>query len=202
MVVASDRHPRELGKIKERLISRFLGGMALDIGRADLELRAAILRTKCREKGVSLSDEITQYIATECVRGARELEGVLVQVLSMSKLSGGKIDLSQIKKTLERSPKTNAKPTTAGNVIEAVCRHFKVARADLCGPRRKASLVYPRQVLMYLLRKDLGLPFGAIGELVGGRDHSTVLYGTEKIGKVLTGDQAKNDEVLRLRAGF
>ncbi len=202
LVIASDKHPKDLVRINDRLTSRFMGGMTVDIAKADLELRAAILQAKCKEKNVFLPEEIVDYIAKVCDRGAREIEGVLVQVLSLVKLSGGKIGLDEIKAVVERNFKKDTKSTSAGSVIEAVCRHFKISRQDLCGPSRKASLVYPRQILMFLLRTDLGLSFDGVGELLGGRDHSTVLYGVEKIQNLISSNLATGDELSRIRSKF
>lgn len=202
LVIAADQHPRELARIKERLTSRFMGGMTVDISRADLELRVAILRAKCRERDVALSDEIVNYIAASCQTGARELEGFLVQVLATVKLSSGNISLEQIKGAVEKNHVESTKTVTAGNVIGCVSKHFRVSREDLCGPRRMAALVLPRQVLMYLLRNDLGLPLDSIGDLLGGRDHSTVLYGVDKVAKAILADSNKRDEVSRIRSSF
>lgn len=202
IVIASDRHPKELGRLKERLVSRFLGGMAVDITKPDLELRTAILRAKCKEKGVLLSDEILGYIAGACESGARELEGVLIQVLSLTKFSSGKITPEEIKSAIEKKQINVKSALTAGKVIESVAKHFKVSREDLCGPGRKSSFVYPRQILMFLLRKDLGLALDGVGELLGGRDHSTVLYGVDKIQKLLSSDQIRRDELARIRSIF
>lgn len=202
IVVVADRHPKELGKIKERLVSRFLGGMTVDLPKADVELRSAILKTKCAEKGIVLEDDVIAYIAEVCDSGARELEGVLVQVLSQIRLSSGKVGLEEIKRTLSSTPLTPRKSISAGAVIETVCKHFKISREDLCGPVRKSAFVYPRQVLMYLLRVDLGLQLDGVGELIGGRDHSTVLYGVEKITNQLAIDLTKRDEIARIRTNF
>lgn len=202
IVVVADRHPKELGKIKDRLVSRFLGGMTVDLPKADVDLRSAILKTKCAEKGIVLADDVISYIAEVCDSGARELEGVLVQVLSQIRLSSGKVGLMEIKRTLANTPLTPRRSISAGGVIEAVCKHFKISREDLCGPVRKSAFVYPRQVLMYLLRLDLGLQLDGVGELIGGRDHSTVLYGVEKIAKQIAIDLTKRDEIVRIRANF
>ena len=201
IVLAADRHPRELGRLKERLVSRFLGGMAVDVARPDLELRTAILKAKCRERKLNLNDEIIDYIARQCSNEVRELEGVLVQVLSLIRISG-KISLLQIKTAIERGRKNVVIKPAPGKIIEAVSRHFKIASGDICGLRRKARLVRARQVLMYLLRQELGLPLGVIGDLIGGRDHSTVLYGIERVSKEMAADRSKNDEVLRIRSLF
>ncbi|MBI3283000.1 chromosomal replication initiator protein DnaA [Candidatus Curtissbacteria bacterium] len=200
VVIAMDRHPRELTRIKDRLADRLAGGMVVDISKPDLELKIAILKQKCQEKGVDVSGEVLEYIASVSGDGIRELEGSLVRVLALIKLSSGKISLEAIKDSIGTVAAAGKKTVSAGAVIEAVCRHFRVSREDLCGPRRKAALVYPRQVLMFLLRQDLGLALGAIGDLLGGRDHSTVLYGVDKVARLLSANQSKQDEVSRIRA--
>jgi chromosomal replication initiator protein len=202
IVIASDKHPKELGRLKERLVNRFLGGMAVDVLKPDLELRTAILKTKCREKGVSLSDDILSYIASVCESGARELEGVLIQVLSMTKISPRELSLDEIRLNIERKRVNTTNSLTAGRIIDSVSKHFGLSRTDLCGPRRKSAFVYPRQIIMFLLRNDLGLSLEGIGELLGGRDHSTVLYGVDKVQKLLSADQSQRDEVARIRSIF
>lgn len=202
VVLACDRHPRDMGKIQDRLMSRFIGGMTVDVQLPDVELRAAILKTKCKEKGVVLSDEIIGYIASVCMSGAREIEGVLVQVLTLSKLSSGVLSLAQVKRAVEINVRDAKSKPTPGKVIEAVSRHFRISSSDLCGPNRKASLVRARQVLMYLLRQDLGLPLEGVGEMIGGRDHSTVLYSVDKVAGQVIGDQSKRDEISRIRSIF
>lgn len=202
VVLAGDKHPKELVRLNERLASRFMGGMTVDISKADFELRCAILTAKCKEKGLFLSEEILGYIAQSCESGARELEGVLVQVLSMTRLTGADISLDDIKRTVEGRAKINvSKAVTSGQVISAVSKYFKVAGSDICGPKRKSKFVWARQVLMYLLRQDIKLPLESIGNLVGGRDHSTVLYGIEKVGK-LSADINIRDQIARIRSNF
>lgn len=209
LVIASDKHPNELTRVRDRLLSRFMGGMTVDINRADLELRCAIVRAKCKERGVALADEILNYIAESCESGARELEGTLIQVLTLTKLSGDKISLGEIKGTIEKNTRENKlsfsanKPKpTPGKIMEAVSRHFRISSGDLCGPTRKAAIVRARQVLMYLLRQDLGLPLEGVGEMTGGRDHSTVLYGVGKVSLEVQANQNTRDEITRIRASF
>lgn len=201
VVLATDRHPRELLRVKDRLTSRFMGGMVVSIAKPDLELKIAILSQKCKEKGIDVSGEILEYIASSTDGGIRELEGSLVHVLALIKLSSGKITLEAVKSSIGNTPKVPM-VITAQAVVDAVCRHFRISRANLCGPRRKAELVYPRQVLMFLLREDLGLALESIGELVGGRDHSTVVYGVDKMARLLSLDQSRRDEISRIRAIF
>lgn len=201
LVIATDRHPKELIRIKERLAGRFMGGMVVDISKPDLELKIAILSQKCKDHGTSVDREILEYIASVSDGGIRELEGFLIRVLALVRLSSGKVSLEAVKNSLGSAPKVS-KQVTVGAVTGAVCRHFRVSQEDLCGPRRKAGYVLPRQILMFLLREDLGLALEAIGELLGGRDHSTVLYGVDKVAKLLLRDQGRRDEILRIRAGF
>jgi len=202
IIVAADRHPKDLGKLQDRLASRLMGGMTVDIQLPDVELRAAILKARCKEKGVALSNEIIDYIANVCGSGARELEGTLVQVLALLRLSSGLLTLEQVKRSVENNLRDNKPKPTPGKVIEAVSRHFRLSSGDLCGPKRKASFVRARQVLMYLLRKDLGLPLEGVGDITGGRDHSTVLYGVEKVEGLVAVDQSQRDEISRIRAIF
>lgn len=201
VALAADRHPSELVRIQERLGSRFLGGMTVDIGRPDWELRIGILRAKCKEQGMELDDEIIAYIAQVCQSSARELEGVLVQVLSIVKLAG-RPSLDEVKSAVELHRERLRPQPTPGKIIEAVAKNFKVAVGDLCGPRRKASLVRARQILIYLLRVELGLPLESVGALVGGRDHSTVLYSVEKVEREVLASQVWKDQLARIRQTF
>lgn len=200
LVVVCDRHPRELNQLKERLISRLRGGMVVDIGLPDLEMKMAILATKCRGRGAVIGNEIIEYIAKECAGGARELEGVLVSVLGLMKLSGNNLTIEDVGRMLG-SGKTivNVDPK---NVFEAVCKYYKVNSSDLKSSSRKASLVWARQVLMYLFRKKLGLPLVAIGQYIGGKDHSTVIHGIGKVEKLIGENQSLKDEVLRVETFF
>ena len=199
VICASDRHPKELVRIKERLTSRFMGGLVADIGLPDLEMKMAILKTKCQEKNIELDDDIVAYVAKSSTGGAREIEGCLVSVLALMKLSPGKLTIEDIKKAVFKSNQCNASKPTPGGIVSAVCKHFRVSSQDLRSPSRHASLVFARQVLMYLLRKQLGFSFDQIGEIVGGRDHSTVIHNVEKIKKLISQNQNKKDEVLRVQ---
>jgi len=199
VVVASDRHPRELGRLKERLVSRFLGGMSADIGLPDVEMRTAIIIAKCAERGVKLAPELIAWVAQESTGGVRELEGTLISMLAYMKINAGKASVDDIKSAITSSRRPTQSAPTPGRVIDAVSRHFKVDTLTLRGSSRKASLVLARQVLMYLLRTELGLPLEQIGELVGGRDHSTVIHGIDKINSLISSSQSNKDEVLRVQ---
>src|SRR3990170_5462986 len=201
IVLVSDKHPTTLGKIKERLTSRFLGGMCVDIGLPDIEMRKAMIDVKCHARGVSLPGEISQFIAESCPGGARELEGLLISALSLSRLSGGRISLDDVKKASSNFANTR-EAISPENVALAVASHFKIPADDLVSASRKANIVLARQILIYLLRKDLGLPLVRIGVLVGGRDHSTIIHSVEKLGRQIETDRNLKDEVLRIRSSL
>lgn len=202
IILVADKHPSRLARVRDRLVSRFMGGMTVDIGKPDLELRSAILAAKCQERKFTIPDEIIKYIAEVCQSGARELEGVLVQVMSLIKFSGSEISLDMVRETIEKNRAVVREKPTPDKIMEGVCRHFKISVADLCGPRRKANLVRARQVTMYLLRQDLGLPLESIGDICGSRDHSTVIYSIEKIEKDILINRESQDQVARIRLGF
>lgn len=199
LVCASDRHPKELSRLKQRLVSRFLGGMTVDLGLPDYEMRVAIVNQKCKERGVKLPPEIVTFLAKNSSGGARELEGAMITAIACLKLSGGQASLDAVRASLSKRLSNSAPTVSPGKVINAVCRYFKVTSGDLTSPSRKASFVYPRQILMFLLRSELALPLEQIGHLLGGRDHSTVIHGISKI-ETLTQDPSKNDELLRIKS--
>lgn len=197
VVVASDKHPRDLGKIKERLVSRFLGGMCADIGLPDVEMKTAIIKLKCSERGVVLDGDVVNFIAEECHGGARELEGFLTTALAQMRIAGTlSVDL------LKKSILSTSRPTqtiTQGRIAEVVAKHFKTRFADMRGSSRKFSLVWSRQVAMYLMRTTLGMSYESIGDVFGGRDHSTVMHSIDKVESACRKSTSTRDEVLRLK---
>ncbi len=199
IICVSDRHPRDLSRLKDRLVSRFLGGMTVDLGLPDYEMRVAIVNQKCKERGVKLPEEIVTYLAKNSTGGARELEGALITAITCLKLSGGQASLDSVKASLEKRMASSVPAISPGKIFNAVTRHFKITNADLTSSSRKASLVYARQVLMYLLRSELSLPLEQIGHILGGRDHSTVIHGISKI-ETACQNPDKNDEVLRIKS--
>ncbi len=198
VVIVADRHPKDLPRIKERLVSRFLGGLSVDVNLPDLEMRTAILRLKCREKGVTIDDDVITYIAESCDGGARELEGSLISALSLSRLSGGKSSLSEIKEATERNKKVINIKVGADKIIDIVSSYYQVKKYDLCGSSRKSKINLARQVAMYFLRQVGGFSLAEIGERVGGRDHSTIIHGVEKIQR-LAASAAFGDDLLRIK---
>ncbi len=196
VVVVSDKHPRELGKLKDRLVSRFLGGMCADVGFPDMEMKAAIIKSKCRERSIVLADDVVYLIANECHGGARELEGLLTNVLAQMRL-GGQLSTDSLKSYIGGNQFHST--VTQGKIIEAVTKHFRTRYSDLVGSSRRSSVVWARQVAMYLMRTLLDLPYEAIGDFFGGRDHSTVMHSFDKVRGVCRGNPSVRDDVLRVK---
>ena len=181
IILTSDRHPQELGKIEERLVSRFLGGLTVDIAPPEFELKMAILGKKAKGAGLELENEVIEFLA-ETVNNPREIEGV-VTALSQSVKNGGSCDLVSVKAVFGKKP-TQLK-ITPKQLLSVVARFYGFKTGDLRGSFRKKLVVKARQMAMFLLRTTLGLPYETIGQLLGGRDHSTVIHGVGTIQKEL-----------------
>lgn len=201
VVLACDRHPKELGRLKERLVSRFLGGMAVDIGLLDVEMKTAIIRLKCARRGIQLDAELVDFISQNCGGSARELEGLLTMVLAHIKIKGSSNFLQIKAAVVKTNQETQAKPTIA-KITEAVSRHFKIDWGDIKGQSRKPKIVYARQAAMYFLRREVGLSLPQIGYMFGGRDHSTVIHSVNKMENIVKVDVEKRDEILRIKSIF
>jgi len=199
IVLSSDRRPEEIPKIEERLTSRFMGGLTVDIQPPDYEMRVAILKAKCREAGADLEEKAIDFLAENISSNVRELEGTLAQVLAQAQAEGRKPDLEFVNKFFGIKGKARQKTVAPRNVIAAVSRHFKIKTGDLLGPCRKKEFVVPRQIAMYLLRKELELPLVRVGELVGGRDHTTIIHGVEKINKRFSLDSNLRHEIMLIK---
>ncbi len=199
VIISSDRPPKAISTLEERLRSRFEGGMIADISYPDLETRMAILKSKAEEKKVSVSDEILNYIATNVQKNIRELEGALNRVLASIKLSNTTLDLEQVIKVLNNIISSPKKITNYKNIIQVVAEFYDINISDLINRCRKKEVVYPRQVAMYLIRGELKKSFPFIGEKLGGRDHTTVMYACEKLNKEIESNEILQQELSLIR---
>ncbi|MCX6813014.1 MAG: chromosomal replication initiator protein DnaA [Candidatus Azambacteria bacterium] len=196
IILSSDRSPKSIQTLEERLRSRFEGGMIADISYPDLETRIAILKSKAGEKSVILSDEVFEYIAQNIKKNVRELEGALNRLIASNyQLNQKELNLNDVKKILNSILNTPKKSTTLKNIIKAVAEFYDVSEKDLLERSRKKEIVKPRQVIMYLLREELKSSFPFIGLKIGGRDHTTAIYACEKIRKEIELDSNLNDEI-------
>jgi chromosomal replication initiator protein len=182
ILITSDRPPMEMQKLESRLMSRFQGGLMIDIQIPDFDTRVAILRAKCQERGDVVSEECLTLIAANVETNARELEGKLMQIVQTCKLRGLAVTVEEVQRMLGQTP-SSATPQRIDHrkVISSVNQYFNIKTVDLTGPKRKKELVFPRQLVMYLLYEDCRIPFERIGDLLGGRDHTTIMHGVDKI---------------------
>lgn len=182
IIISSDKPPKEMNTLEERLKSRFEWGLIADISSPDYETRMAILRKREELDGYSIDDEVIQYIATHVKSNIRELEGALNIVVAFGNLNKREINLDSAKEALKNIISPNAKRViTPEFIMNTVCEHYHVSEADLKGKKRNAEIVLPRQVFMYLCREMTQTQYKEIGNLLGGKDHSTVMHGCDKI---------------------
>src|ERR671932_189715 len=190
IVITSDRHPKYIPTLEDRLVSRFEWGLVTDIQPPDLETRIAILRKKALMDQLEVDDEVLTFIASKVSTNIRELEGALVRILAYASLYGRTLSVDLSEEVLrDILPDQAYREFPIELNQHEVCRYFGVARADLIGQSRSKGFAYPRQVAMYLSREltDESLP--KIGKAFGGRDHSTVMHATSKIANLINSDR-------------
>lgn len=187
VILTSDRPPNEIQKLEPRLQSRFQGGLMVDIQMPDFETRVAILRAKLAQSGDTLPEDCLNLIAETVRSNTRELEGKLIQIVQTLKLKNLTAEIGEVKKILgTETQSTN--PLDHKRVLNQINLYFNIKMPDLLGPRRQKELVLPRQIAMFVLYEDCHLPHEKIGQILGGRDHTTILHGVDKIRLGLTRD--------------
>lgn len=191
IIISSDKPPRDIATLEERLRSRFAWGMSIDMQTPDLETRCAILQTKAHAGGVELPTDVTEYLASNVQTNIRELEGALNRLLAWCEMRGLAPNIDIVTGLLGAS-QTRPKHINAKQIIERTARHFQIPIQDLLGPKRDKDIVVPRQVAMYVLRSELHLSFPKIAKELGRKDHTTAIHSVEKIEK-----EARLDPDLR-----
>jgi chromosomal replication initiator protein len=190
IVLSSDRPPKAIATLEERLRSRFEGGMIADVSRPDLETRIAILQHKAAEKDFEINDESLNYIAANIQHNIRELEGALSRVIVSCELKQIEPNLSNIKKILSDIIHSGRKKgINFKQVIEAVSDFYDINGQDLVNRSRRRDIVKPRQIAMFLMREELRASFPVIGDQLGGRDHSTAMHAYEKVRQEIERDE-------------
>lgn len=199
IIISSDRPPRFIPTLEERLRSRFEGGMIADIGFPDYELRMAILKTKLQNRGATLSDEVIDIIASKVQKNLRELEGVLNKILFIQNAKDAQLSAKKVEEIINESIQQPIKNVSPAQIIKAVADYFQVEVYDLTGRCRKNTVAEPRQVAMYLLRDILGMSYPSIGEKLGKRDHTTAIYAYNKLSKEVGKDQNLNQKIIAIK---
>ncbi|MFH1947380.1 MAG: chromosomal replication initiator protein DnaA [Candidatus Magasanikbacteria bacterium] len=198
IIVSSDRPPREISKLEERLVSRFGWGLVTDIHPPDLETRIAILKKKMEREPISVPDDVIYFIAEQIKTNIRELEGALIRVAAYSLLEEKPISLAMAQDILKDMVTETKKNITVDAIQRKVADFFDLSLHDLKTKRRSKNIVLPRQVAMYLARELTNQSLPEIGELFGGKDHTTVLHSWNKIKLAIKNDKDLKNSVDRL----
>lgn len=194
IVLTSDRPPKAIPALEQRLISRFEWGMIADISQPDYETRIAILKTKCGEKGLVLDSNIINYIASAIQNNIRELEGALNKIIAYEQFQHATLSLDLIKNILLPQVALGRKSATPKQLIGSVAEFYDLKIDELLGQSREKRLAFPRQIIMYLMREELESSYPAIGQELGGRDHTTAMHAYDKISREIeTSDRLKQE---------
>jgi chromosomal replication initiator protein len=201
IVITSDRPPPEIPGLQERLVSRFEWGLVTDIQPPDLETRAAILRKKAAEDGLQIDDEVIEYVARNRRTSVRQLEGALIKLLAFSSLTRRDITLDMARDALgpDREEELTIVLASPEQVRLRTAEVWGVSVDALTSKRRNRTVTIPRQVAMYLIKTNLDLPYSDIGDLFGGRDHSTVIHSVNKVEADMAADAAFRSRVRHLQ---
>jgi len=200
IIIASDKPPKDIDNLEERLRSRFEVGLIVDIQMPDVETRMAILRKKEELEGYNIDNEVIKYIADNIKSNVRELEGALTKVVAKSRLVKQPITLTLAEDLLKDNiTPSKRREITADVIIEIVAEHYNLNRSELASPTKKKNIAYPRQIAMYLCREMTDVPLVTVGELLGGRDHSTVIHGCDRISTDLRTNEQLQSTIENLR---
>jgi chromosomal replication initiator protein len=200
IIISSDRPPKDIETLEERLRSRFEWGLTVDIQPPDYETRMAILRKKEELEGYNIDNEVIKYIANNIKSNIRELEGALTKIVALSKLDKKEITIELAEEALKDLISPNqSREITPELIIQVVSDHFNLNPLDIASVKRNKEIVYPRQIVMYLCREMTAAPLQMVGKYLGNRDHTTIIHGHDKIQKDLeTSETLRNTiEVLK-----
>jgi chromosomal replication initiator protein len=198
IIISSDKPPRDIPTLEERLQSRFAWGMQIDMQIPDFETRCAIIQTKASTHEVELPSDVVEFLANLVQTNIRELEGVLNQLLAFCEMRELQPDLS-IAMNLLGSAKSRPKHLNARQIIERTARHFQISIDEILGPKRDKDIVVPRQIAMYMLRSELHMSFPKIAHELGRKDHTTAMHSVEKIVKEAQLDSELRDTIQNIR---
>jgi chromosomal replication initiator protein len=206
VILTSDRKPSEINHLEDRLVSRFLGGLTVDIQLPDYEMRVAIINQKIEEKGIKINPEAASFLANNIESNIREIDGKLQQIVVQSIANKvGEIDIDFIHKFYE--PQSNQNLNNSLNLnprhlISVCAKFFNIKTSDLCGKSRKKELVQARHITAYLLLSEINLPLEEVGRLLGGRDHTSIMHARDKIHTDLSTNSQTNKVINQIKSSF
>ena len=199
IVVASDRNIEELRTLESRITSRLTGGLVTDIQAPQLETRIAILRGKAAQQGYDISPNVIEFLGNKIRSNIRELEGLLNRIVALAQFRDEPITIESVRRIVGDSERLNKEPISDSKIISEVSNYFGVTSDQIMGPLRAKTYLVPRQVAMFLLREETSLSLSAIGKILGGRDHSTVIHGHEKVASLINVDDKLRSDILAIR---
>ena len=202
IILASDRPPVDLQGVKDRLLTRFSCGLIAELEQPNVELCKDILTAKCRRDGLNIPKDVIQFIAETANGSVRDLEGVINSLLAYSVVYNSNIDMRLAERIVKRAVKVDNKPLTVDEILDKVCNHYSVSQQHVLSRSRKRDYVLVRQISMYLAQKYTKMPAGRIGQLIGGRDHSTVIHSCSAVEQRLKVDKAFLSEVNSIENSF
>jgi len=199
IIFSSDKSPKYIPNLEERLRSRFEGGMIVDISKPDYESRLAILKNKVKANSLSMAGEVLEYLASVIQDNIRELEGALKSISCQINSKGRELTLSEVKQMVKHSIKPK-KTLSIKDVLSIVANYYGIEEKILYEKTRRKEIVKPRQIIMYILREDFNTSYPYIGQKLGGRDHTTVIHAYEKIKNDIKNDSLLNQEIEQIRS--
>ena len=202
IILASDRPPVDLDGVKDRLLTRFACGLIAELEKPNVQLCIDILNAKCRRDGLKIPADVIQFIAETANGSVRDLEGVVNSLMAYSIVYNSAVDMRLAERVIKRAVKVDNYPLTVDDILDKVCGHYGVAQQHVFSKSRKRDYVLVRQLSMYLAQKYTKMPASRIGQLIGGRDHSTVLHSCSTIEQRLKVDKAFSAEVSSIENSF
>ncbi|MDD2483000.1 MAG: chromosomal replication initiator protein DnaA [Candidatus Shapirobacteria bacterium] len=208
VILTSDRKPSEIDHLEDRLVSRFMGGLTVDIQLPDYEMRIAIISQKIEEKGIQITPEAVEFLANNIESNIREIEGKL-QEISVQSIAGqiGEIDLPFVQNFFNPSNLTSdiqnlTSKLNPRHIISVCAKHFNIKTSDLCGKSRKKELVTARHITAYLLLTQINLPLEEVGHLLGGRDHTSIMHARDKIHNDFSTNSQTRQLINQIKSSF
>jgi chromosomal replication initiator protein len=198
IVISSDRPPKEIGAVTDRLKSRFSMGLIADIQPPELETKVAILQKKAEMEKIYIPEEVAYYLASTVKSNVRELEGCLIRLGAQSSLTGRPVTKDMARDILRDLIEEDDRPVTTDHIQKVVCEHFAIKVADMKARKRTKEVAMPRQIAMYLSKQLTNLSLNDIGKNFGGKDHATIIYACKQIEEKRTKDEAFNRMVENL----
>ncbi len=199
IILTSDRKPEEIRQVEDRLISRFMGGLTVDVQPPDFEMRLAIIKQKAEQKGIAIPEDAANFIAETVQSNARELEGNLSQIVAKAEAANSPITLEFVKEFFGVKKTSPTKKVHYRRIISVVAKTFNIKTSDLCGKTRKKQVALARHIAAYLLRRELQMPLKRVGELLGGRDHTTIIHAEEKIDRAFSTNQQIRHQIIQIQ---